>query len=53
MMHRELMRGDNIVKRLLSFARGSAPSTRPVSPSEVMEGVVTLCQAHPLARGPR
>ncbi|HPT99739.1 MAG TPA: ATP-binding protein [Armatimonadota bacterium] len=51
MMHRELMRGDNIVKRLLSFARGAAPSTRPVSPSEVMEGVVTLCQAHPLSKG--
>ncbi|MDH7570235.1 MAG: PAS domain-containing protein, partial [Armatimonadota bacterium] len=51
LMHRELMRGDNIVKRLLSFARGSAPSVRAVVPGEVMESVVSLCQSHPLSRG--
>lgn len=51
MMHRELMRGDDIVKRLLSFARGSDPSIERVAPAEVMESVVGLCQAHPLSKG--
>ncbi|MBI3946218.1 MAG: PAS domain-containing protein [Armatimonadetes bacterium] len=51
LMHRELMRGDNIVKRLLSFARGSAPCIRAVPLGDVMDGVVALCQAHPLSSG--
>lgn len=51
LMHRELMRGDNIVKRLLSFARGSTPSIRAISPAEILEGVILLCQAHPLSKG--
>lgn len=51
MMHRELMRGDDIVKRLLSFARGAVPTIRAVPLADVVEGVVSLCQAHPLSRG--
>ena len=51
MMHTELMRGDTIVRRLLSFARGSVPTIRAVAPGEVLDGVVTLCQAHPLSGG--
>lgn len=51
MMHRELMRGDDIVKRLLSFARGTDPSIERVRVAEVMESVVGLCQAHPLSKG--